>query len=186
MKHILRIVLLTITAFSFSKASQAIDIKLWDLGGRDGQMEYYDLLEKEVQKYNPDINLIVTEWENEAYKTQIQLALNGNDGPDVFFNWFGEDSARLARSGLALDLTSYADMKGGYGNFISKGWQDAGAVDGKIYGVANKAVSKYFYYDPAFFDKHGLSVPSTFGELIDTCKSIKAIDSSIVDRKSVV
>ena len=82
-------------------------------------------LEKEVQKYNPDINLIVTEWENEAYKTQIQLALNGNDGPDVFFNWFGEDSARLARSGLALDLTSYADMKGGYGNFISKGCQEA-------------------------------------------------------------
>ena len=31
-------------------------------------------------------------------------------------------------------------MEGGYGNFISKGWQDAGAVDGKIYGVANKAV----------------------------------------------
>ena len=29
-------------------------------------------------------------------------------------------------------------------------------------------------------DRHNLSVPSTFGELIDTCKSIKAIDSSIV------
>ena len=180
MKNILKVFLLVISLFSFSKVAQAIDIKLWDLSGRDGQDEFYELLQKEVKKYNPDINLIVTEWENEAYKTQIQLALNGNDGPDVFFNWFGEDSARLARAGLAMDLSSYANMEGGYGNFISKGWQDAGAVDGKIYGVANKAVSKYFYYDPAFFDQHNLSVPSTFGELIDTCKSIKAIDSSIV------
>ncbi len=172
--------LITFFSFSFISSSYAIDIKLWDLSGRQGQDEFYELLQKEVKKYNPDINVIVTEWENEAYKTQIQLALNGNDGPDVFFNWFGEDSARLARAGLALDLTPYADMEGGYGNFISKGWQDAGAVDGKIYGVANKAVSKYFYYDPAFFDQHNLSVPTTFGELIDTCKSIKAIDPSIV------
>ena len=91
MKNILKIVLIIITAFSFSKAAQSIDIKLWDLSGRDGQDEFYELLQKEVKKYNFDINVIVTEWENEAYKTQIQLALNGNDGPDVFFNWFGED-----------------------------------------------------------------------------------------------
>ena len=139
-------ILITLLSFSFTSSSYAIDIKLWDLSARQGQDEFYELLKKEVKKYNPDINVIVTEWENEAYKTQIQLALNGDDGPDVFFNWFGEDSARLARAGLALDLTPYADMEGGYGNFISKGWQDAGAVDGKIYGIANKAVSKYFYY----------------------------------------
>ena len=98
-------ILITLLSFSFTSSSYAIDIKLWDLSARQGQDEFYELLKKEVKKYNPDINVIVTEWENEAYKTQIQLALNGDDGPDVFFNWFGEDSARLARAGLALDHT---------------------------------------------------------------------------------
>ena len=86
-------ILITLLSFSFTSSSYAIDIKLWDLSARQGQDEFYELLKKEVKKYNPDINVIVTEWENEAYKTQIQLALNGDDGPDVFFNWFGEDSA---------------------------------------------------------------------------------------------
>ena len=48
MKNILKIVLLIIMAFSFSKAAQSIDIKLWDLSGRDGQDEFYELLQKEV------------------------------------------------------------------------------------------------------------------------------------------
>ena len=171
---------LTFITLSFANSSYAIDIKVWDLSGRSGQTELYEILDKEVKKYNPDINVVLVEYENEAYKTQVQLALNGNDGPDVFFNWFGEDSARLARAGLAMDLTDYKNMEGGYGNFISEAWQNAGAVDGKIYGVAIKAVSKYFYYDPAFFDQHNLSVPTTFNELLDTCRSIRAIDSSIV------
>ena len=108
------------------------------------------------------------------------MALNGNDGPDVFFNWFGEDSARLARSGLALDITPYANVEGGYGNYISEGLSNTTAVNGKIYGVPNTSVSKYFHYDPAFFEANSLTVPKTFDDLLSLCGAIRAIDSSIV------
>ena len=146
-------------SFGFITSSYAIDITIWDLSGRNGQDEFYDNLNKEYKKINPDVNIILQTFENEAYKTQIQVALNGNDGPDVFFNWFGEDSARLARSGLALDITPYANVEGGYGNYISEGLSNTTAVNGKIYGVPNTSVSKYFHYDPAFFEAHSLTVP---------------------------
>ena len=55
MKNIIKFVLLTLTAFSFSKAAQSIDIKLWDLSGRDGQDEFYELLQKEVKKYKNNL-----------------------------------------------------------------------------------------------------------------------------------
>ena len=158
----------------------AIDIKVWDLSGRTDQDKFYAALDVQFKKINPDVNVILEVFANEVYKTQIQVALNGNDGPDVFFNWFGEDSARLARAGLALDLTPYKNVPNGYGSYISEAWQNTTAVDGKIYGVPNQAVSKYFYYDTAFFNEHNLSVPSTFNELLGLCQSIRSIDSSIV------
>ncbi len=167
-------------SFGFITPSYAIDITIWDLSGRNGQDEFYDNLNKEYKKINPDVNIILQTFENEAYKTQIQVALNGNDGPDVFFNWFGEDSARLARSGLALDITPYANVEGGYGNYISEGLSNTTAVNGKIYGVPNTSVSKYFHYDPAFFEANSLTVPKTFDDLLSLCGDIRAIDSSIV------
>ena len=167
-------------SFGFITSSYAIDITIWDLSGRNGQDEFYDNLNKEYKKINPDVNIILQTFENEAYKTQIQVALNGNDGPDVFFNWFGEDSARLARAGLALDITPYANVEGGYGNYISEGLSNTTAVNGKIYGVPNTSVSKYFHYDPAFFEANSLTVPKTFDELLKLCGDIRAIDSSIV------
>ena len=167
-------------SFGFITSSYAIDITIWDLSGRNGQDEFYDNLNKEYKKINPDVNIILQTFENEAYKTQIQVALNGNDGPDVFFNWFGEDSARLARAGLALDITPYANVEGGYGNYISEGLSNTTAVNGKIFGVPNTSVSKYFHYDPAFFEANSLSVPKTFDGLLNLCRDIRAIDSSIV------
>lgn len=166
-------------SFSFITTAYAIDIRVWDLN-RDGQDRFYETLAEDFKKINPDVNVILEVFENEAYKTQIQVALNGNDGPDVFFNWFGEDSARLARAGLALDLTPYANVEGGYGNYISKAWQNTAAVDGKIFGIPNQAVAKYFYYDPSFFSANNLQVPSTFDDLLNLCQDIRAIDSSIV------
>ena len=46
--------------------------------------------------------------------------------------------------------------------------------------MPNTSVSKYFHYDPAFFEANSLEVPKTFDGLLNLCRDIRAIDSSIV------
>ena len=40
----------------------------------------------------------------------------------MFFNWAGEDAARLVRDGLALDITEYGGAEGGFKQYLCDGW----------------------------------------------------------------
>lgn len=97
------------------------------------------------QETHPNVNVVLEVTPNEAYKTAIQVALSGSDAPDIFFNWSGEDSNRLIRDGLALDITDLAKAEGQFGTFLSPSWLSAFEKDGRIYGAATDAVTKYFY-----------------------------------------
>lgn len=160
--------------------AQAGDVKMWTLTAEGNYQRFLDIAVPEYQKAHPDFNLIYENFPNEAYKTAIQVALTGSEPPDIFFNWAGEDAARLVREGLALDITEYGDAPGGFKEHLSEGWLSSFAYDGKNYGVPTDAVSKYFYYDIAFFDEHDLTPPTTFAGLLDLCKAIRAIDPAIV------
>ena len=172
---------LHVCAFTFAftgltaTTANAQDISMW-LISAEGLDEFVAQAEEQFEASHPDVDIIFESFPNESYKTQIQVALTGSEPPDVFFNWAGEDSARLVRDGLAADLT---DM-GTYKDFVSEGWLSAFEYDGRNYGVPHEAVSKYFYYDPVFFEDNDLQVPSSFAELKQLCGDIRAIDDSIV------
>jgi len=160
-------------------AAHAVDIKMWNLVV-EGYPAFIEFAKAEYQKTHPDVNIVFESFPNEAYKTTIQVALTGSEPPDVFFNWAGEDSARLIRDGLALDITEFANKEGGFGKVLSPSWLAAFTYDGKLYGMPTEAVSKYFYYNKAFFAEHKLTPPADFDGLLKLCKDIRAVDASIV------
>lgn len=161
--------------------ANAQEIKMWNLADAGGgEAEFLLEAAAEFSETHPGVTFVFETFPNEAYKTQIQIALAGSSPPDVFFNWSGEDAMRLARDGLALDLTEYANAEGGFAHEMSDGWLSSFAIDGRYYGMPTHAVSKYFYYNTAFFEEHGLSEPTTIAELGGLCTSIREIDSSIV------
>jgi raffinose/stachyose/melibiose transport system substrate-binding protein len=163
-----------------SGAANAVDIKMWTLTSEGNYQRFLDIAVPEYKKTHPDFNLIYESFPNEAYKTTIQVGLTGSEPPDVFFNWAGEDAGRLVRDGLALDITEYGAAAGGFKEHLSEGWLSSFSYDGKNYGVPTDAVSKYFYYDKAFFADNNLMPPTTFTGLLDLCKAIRAIDPAIV------
>lgn len=146
----------------------------------EGYPEFVAEATAAFKETHPDVNIIYETFPNEAYKTQIQVALTGSEPPDVFFNWSGEDAARLVRDGLAADITDYGQKPGGFAESVSEGWLSSFAYDGRNYGVPTDAVSKYFYYDPVFFEENGLAPAETFDGLLQLCRDIRAIDPSIV------
>ena len=127
-------------------SAENVTIKQWNLK-TEGYPEFIEFAKAEYKKTHPDVDIVFEDFPNEAYKTTIQVALVGSDPPDVFFNWSGEDAARLVRDGLALDISELGNMEGGFRHSLSDGWQASFMFDGKNYGIPTDAVSKYFYYN---------------------------------------
>ncbi|MCC7319518.1 MAG: extracellular solute-binding protein [Rubellimicrobium sp.] len=164
---------------TFAVAQDQITLRMWTLSGTNVE-EFYAAAEESFHATYPNVDIVVEVQQNDAYKTGLQVALVGSDGPDVFFNWSGEDSARLIRDGLALDVTDLANAEGQFGTTLSDGWLGAFASDGRLYGAPTNAVTKYFYYNRSFFAENSLTPPATFDGLLQLCRDIRAIDPAIV------
>ena len=160
-------------------AQDDVTIRMWALTNPN-YPEFIAQAAEAFKATHPNVTIDFQETPNEAYKTAIQVALVGSAPPDVFFNWAGEDSARLVRDGLVLDITDLANAPGQFGTTIAQSWLDTFSVDGRIFGAPTDAVTKYFYYDNAFFADNSLTVPATFSELLGLCTAIRAIDPEIV------
>jgi raffinose/stachyose/melibiose transport system substrate-binding protein len=159
-------------------AQDEITLKMWSLVNPN-YPEFIEQAAAEFKKTHPNVNIVLESTPNEAYKTAIQVALVGSEPPDAFFNWSGEDAARLARDGLVLDITDLGNAEGGFRHEVSDAWQASFIVDGKNYGVPTDAVTKYFYYDKTFFSEHNIAVPTTFNGILDMCKAIRAVDPAM-------
>ncbi len=160
-------------------AQEDVTIRMWALTNPN-YPEFIAQAAEAFKATHPNVTIDFQETPNEAYKTAIQVALVGSEPPDVFFNWAGEDSARLVRDGLVLDITDLANEPGQFGTTLSPSWISTFSVNGRIFGAPTDAVTKYFYYDNAFFADNGLTAPTTFNELLGLCTAIRAIDPEIV------
>lgn len=170
---------LSLGTAALAGSAGAADLTMWTLVENDNP-EFIAQAAEAFKEIHPDVTIIHETFPNEAYKTQIQVALTGSEAPDVFFNWAGEDAARLVRDNLALDLTEYGEVEGGYKEYVGEGWLASFEYDDRTYGVPAQAVSKYFYYNVPFFEEHDLTPPETFDGLLSLCQGIRAIDVDIV------
>lgn len=169
----------TLAAGVFAAPALAQDIKMWTLDNT-GYKEFIAQAAEEFKKTHPGVNIVHEQFPGDQYKTSIQVALVGSAPPDVFFNWAGQDAARLVKDGLVLNLTELGNVEGGFRHSLSEGWQDTFKYDGGLYGVPVDAVSVYLYYNKDFFATNNLTPPKTFSELTGLCKTIRTIDPNIV------
>lgn len=160
-------------------AQEAVTLRMWSLVNPN-YPEFIAQAADAFKATHPNVTIDFQATPNEAYKTAIQVALVGSEPPDVFFNWAGEDSSRLVRDGLVLDITDLAKAPGQFATTLGQSWLDTFSVGGKIFGAPTDAVTKYFYYNKKFFAEHKLAVPKTFNGLLGLCKDIRAIDPTIV------
>lgn len=170
---------LAVAGLSGSASAEPATIKMWVLK-TEGYPKFVEFAKEEFKKTHPDTEIVFEDFPNEAYKTTIQVALVGSDPPDVFFNWSGEDAARLVRDGLALDISELGNAEGGFRHSLSEGWQAAFMFDGKNFGIPTDAVSKYFYYNKKFFADNNLQPPEDFDGLLGLCKKVREIDPNMV------
>ena len=68
----------------------AVELTLWDIAVEgDGNRPAYDAAMADLKAKYPNVKIVETVTENEAYKTKIKAAVGSNELPDIFFTWAG-------------------------------------------------------------------------------------------------
>ena len=138
-----------------------------------GGYDNFEALEAEFDRFNeyyPDVELVFTKVDD--YNNMIGTVLNGNDAPDIYVNYswmYGRDQYKssidhaenLADSALGLDLDCIRS------NIILN------TDDGTLPMVPVFANTYGMLVNNDLFEKEGLSVPTTYQELVEVCNALR-------------
>lgn len=128
-------------------------------------MAYFDAAVAEFEAANPAIDIVMEAVADEPYKDKIRVLMASDQVPDIYFSWSGEFGRKFAREGRTLDLTEALAKPEWQGRFAAASLEPF-QFEGKQFGIPVNVDSKYMIYNKAIFEKHGLSVPTTFAEFI--------------------
>jgi raffinose/stachyose/melibiose transport system substrate-binding protein len=127
---------------------------------------------KDFNAAHSDMHANLTQYQNDPYKQKLVVAMGANQGPDVFFGWGGGTLKEYVDAGKVFDLTAALDAdpqwKARYPASVLAG----ATFDGKVYAVPiNNVQPVFFYYNKQLFDQYGVSVPTTWDELLAAVKT---------------
>ena len=138
-----------------------------------GGYDNFEALEAEFDRFNsdyPNVKLMYTNIDD--YNNMIGSVLNGNDAPDIYVNYswmYGREQYKasidhaedLSDPALGLDLNCIRS------NIILK------TDDGKLPMVPVFANTYGMLVNNSLFEKEGLSVPTTYQELVKVCAAFR-------------
>jgi raffinose/stachyose/melibiose transport system substrate-binding protein len=130
----------------------------------------------EYMAAHPNVKINITVLENEAFKTKLTTVMQGGTPPDIFQSWGGGVMNDQANAGMLLDITSYLDADGGaWRNSFGQGALAVYALDSKNYGVPwDMGMVGWWYNKDLFAQANITQVPTTWTELLDDVKTLKA------------
>lgn len=122
---------------------------------------------------NPDIDVQLTNFDHEGYKTAIRNFLSA-DAPDLA-NWYaGNRMAPFVNAGQFLDVTDVWEENG-----LNDALASAAAsmtIDGKKWGIPYTYYQWGIYYNRDAYKAAGVEVPTTWDEFVAACEKFKAAD----------
>lgn len=142
------------------------------------EKDVLDQIVADFEAANPDIRVKQIPFDDDIYSdTGLITQLQGQDVPDIYFQWAGFPVARDAKAGYAADITEYLKTDGWGDSFVPSVFS-AGAgtgVDGRIYMVPTSLdVTNTIWYNKAIFAENNLAPPKTWDELLNVVKVLAA------------
>jgi len=160
-----------------------------------------EVLDKYIAEFNkmyPNIKVVHSqEGGYDDVRDKISTELTVGNQPNIAYCYPDHVALyNLAGSVATLDkfINSTTEITDALGNKTTIGFTDAqkddfidayyaeGTMfgDGKMYTLPLSKSTEVLYYNKTFFEKHGLKVPTTWDEMEEVCKKIKAIDPNCI------
>lgn len=127
---------------------------------------------KEWNTKHPDIQIVSSTSENNAYKTKIKTAISAGSAPDIIYSWAGGFTQPFVQAGKILALDNY--LTDGIKDKLLSGALTNITYDGKIYGLPYNQQAGALYVNTDLFTKYGVEIPTTFDELLTAVKTFKS------------
>ncbi|MCY9205227.1 ABC transporter substrate-binding protein [Bacillus atrophaeus] len=157
-----------------SSSDGKVTLKFFHRWPKEPERRYFEEVVKEFEKEHADIHIQTEAVLNDSYKDKIKVMLGTSSPPDVFFSWSDEFAAKFIRGNKALDLSSYYKNDTKWSSQLVGTQIKPFTYEEKEYGVPWQMDAKSFFYNKDIFEKLNLKPPSTWEELIEVSKKLKA------------
>jgi len=125
----------------------------------------------EFKAANPDVDVKLTLTDLAAYRTTLPAALEGNEAPDVF-NWFAGDQMRSFALGGQLDDVSDLWKANAWNNAFAT-TTNAATVGGRQFALPFQYYTWGLFYRHDVLERVGLSTaPKDFSGLLTACSKL--------------
>jgi raffinose/stachyose/melibiose transport system substrate-binding protein len=140
---------------SSSSANAKITLTWWSNANANPLLGVFQNLMKSYHASHPNVSFSYVPIQNEQWDTKIQVALQGNNPPDIFFQRGGGFMATQVKSGELENLTPYVSSWISELGAQGPAWQ----VNGGQYGVPYDLHAVGFWYRKDLFTRAGISSP---------------------------
>jgi raffinose/stachyose/melibiose transport system substrate-binding protein len=139
---------------------------------RPEDVEFYANQIALFEAANPGIEVVQTAHKNTEYNTILAASLSGGSGPDVFQGRAYGGLATFSDSGFLEPLEPWMPELKDYSATALLG--ATSPTDGKIYGSPAVSQTVFMYYNRGVYEELGLSIPSTWNELLANFRAVEA------------
>jgi raffinose/stachyose/melibiose transport system substrate-binding protein len=169
---------LVIPAFGGHAKAQndPVVITMWHIATESDS--FYSVLPPAIEEFNAthtDVQIEAEAIQNDAFKTQLQVAVAAGEQPDIFMTWGGGLLKSYVDAGVVRDIPELDGELGA--NFISGGLAPS-TFDGLHYAVPANLAGVFLYYNTQLFSDFGLEPPATWDDLLSACQTFN--DGGIV------
>ncbi|MHB8062865.1 MAG: extracellular solute-binding protein [Ruminiclostridium sp.] len=163
-----------------SSASQAPESKeqitlnawaIWNNPSDSMTVPFTQVIEN-INKEDSNVKIKVDYTDNEAYKTKIKASVAANEAPDIYYVWGGGFLKPFVESGKVLQIDDKLTKE--YKDKLLPGVTVNYTYDNKLYGLPTGQQVCHLYINKEIFDQNSLKVPTTYNELLEDCKALKA------------
>lgn len=148
---------------------------MWSLTGQPNEGIRKDTVDV-FNKANPDKQIKLTFFQNDAYKTKIKTAIGAGQAPTIIYGWGGGTLKSYAQAGQVEDLTAWFDANPDVKAKLFPSAFGAATVDGKIYAIPTQTVAPIiFYYNKELFAKAKVQPPKTWSDLMSLVTTFNAM-----------
>ena len=138
-----------------------------------GGYDNFEALEAEFDRFNeyyPNVEMMYTKIDD--YNNMIGTVLNGNDAPDIYVNYSWMYGREQYKSSID-HAENLADSKLGFNLDCVRSNIILNTDDGKLPMVPIFSNTYGMLVNKSLFEKEGLSVPTTYKELVAVCDAFR-------------